>query len=243
MICCIPSKGRPNTKTHELFKAAGIEVYHFIEPQELSVYNHLSNVVNIEENNRGVAYVRNFILDWARENHHEWIVTCDDDINSFGLYDGKNNRRDGGIWLEILKKVQSLPFELVGINKRMHAWHEKNFYTINRNFAEGCVLQNAPKIKWKYKEGTKEDRDFFLQTIQKGYGSIRFGKYFFDTPVVGSNKGGLNEEYSHKKDTDWAIKIVQDWHPYAKLMKTKSGRVDAKIDIKAFSKANSKIIK
>jgi ATP phosphoribosyltransferase len=35
MICFIPTKGRLNTKTYKLFEAVGIEVYHFIEPQEI----------------------------------------------------------------------------------------------------------------------------------------------------------------------------------------------------------------
>ena len=242
MICCIPSKGRPETKTYKLFEQANIKTFHFIEPQEISSYK-VPNIVDIGENDQGVSYARNFILDWAVTNNQKWIIVCDDDMDSFGFYDGKNHKENASIWHKIFEKVKDLPFELIGINKRMHAWHEKTSFSVNRKFSEGCVLQNSSKISWRYKNNTKEDRDFLLQTIKNGHGTIRFNKYFFSTPVVGTNKGGLNEEYSSKRDTEWAVKIVEDWHPYAKLIKTKTGRVDAKIDIKKFAADHGKIVK
>ena len=37
MICFIPTKARLNTKTYKLFEEAGIEVKHFIEPDEFDM--------------------------------------------------------------------------------------------------------------------------------------------------------------------------------------------------------------
>jgi len=242
MICCIPSKGRPETKTYKLFEQANIKTFHFIEPQEISSYK-VPNIVDIGENDKGISYVRNFILDWAVANGNDWIIVCDDDVTGIGFYDGKNRTANAKIWHNLFEKVKNMPFELVGINYRQNAWHEKTSFSVNRKFSEVCTMLKVSEISWRYKDNTKEDRDFLLQTIKNGHGTIRFNRYFFSSPVIGSNKGGLHEHYSNKRDTEWAVKIVEDWHPYAKLIKTKTGRVDAKIDIKKFAADHGKTFK
>ena len=244
MICCIPTKGRPHTKTHKLFEAAGIETFHFVEPQEISGYKTQSNIVNINKDNGGVSYVRNFILDWANDSSKRWIIVCDDDVTGFGFYDGRNNKRGAEIWRGILGKAGEMPFEIVGVNYRQHAWHEKTAFSINRKFVEVCAAFNVTALSWRYKEDyrMKSDRDFMLQTIKRGFGVVRFNKYYFDTPVVGTNQGGLHENYAAKEDTKWAVKLVEAWHPYAKLAK-RSGRIDAKVDIPALARAHGKQVK
>ena len=241
MICFIPTKGRLNTKTYKLFEEAGIEVKHFIEPNEFDLYE-VPNKINIKENDKGVTYVRNFMLNYARENNHEWVIFCDDDVNSFGVYNGKTVKKTAGIWNDILEKAKKLPFELIGINYTQHAWHEKTSYSINKKFAEVCVLMNVKKIDWNYNDNTKEDRDFQLQTIKNGYGVLRFNHYWFSCPDVGSNKGGLFDLYKDKKDVEWAENLVKAWYPYAKLVRKKE-RIDAKIDIKGFAQSLNKTIK
>lgn len=241
MIVCIPTKGRTKTKTYKLFKDVGIQVFHFIEPQELELYN-VPNKISILENNKGISYVRNFILNWAKQNNQDWIIVCDDDVTSFGIYNGKTLKKDALIWKEIYNKVKDLPFELIGINYTQHAWHEKTKYSVNKKFAEVCVLMNIKKINWKYNNNTKEDRDFQMQTIKNGHGVLRFNHYWFSCPNVGSNKGGLFDLYQNKKDIQWAKNIVKSWHPFAKLVRKKE-RIDAKIDIKGYAKSLNKVVK
>jgi len=139
MICFIPSKNRPQTKTYKLFQDVGIEVKHFIEPQEIELYN-VPNKISILKNNQGIAYVRNFMLNYAKQNNIEWILMCDDDdVDHFGVYDNANIKKNANIWLDIFSKVKNLPFELVGINYRQLAWTEKTNYSINKKFAEVCI--------------------------------------------------------------------------------------------------------
>ena len=235
MIVCIPTKGRPKTKTYKLFEHVGIKVFHFVEPQELDFYD-VPNKLSIEKNNMGIGYVRNFVLDWAKKNNEKWIIVCDDDVTSFGIYNGKTVKKNASIWNEIYNKVKDLPFELVGINYTQHAWHEKTKYSINKKFAEVCVLMNVSKIKWNYRPefNLKEDRDFALQTIQKGNGILRFNHYWFSCPDVGSNKGGLQDEYKAKKDEASAKKMCQEWYPFITL-KRKGERIDMKTDIKGLA--------
>lgn len=242
MIACIPTKGRLNTRTYKLFQEVGIEVYHFIEPQEYDEYQ-VPNKINIQQNNQGISYVRNFILSWAKDKA-EWVIMCDDDVQNFGLYNNKTKKTtvtNASIWFEILEKAKKLPFEIVGISYRQHAWHEKKKYSINKKFTDVCVLMNVSKIKWQYREqfNLKEDRDFVLQTIKKGNGVLRLNHYCFGCPDVGTNKGGLQNEYKNKKDNDSAIKMAKEWYPYVELIK-KENRIDFKFDFENFAKNNRK---
>jgi hypothetical protein len=243
MICFIPTKGRVNTKTYKLFQDVGIEVFHFIEPQEIDVYD-VPNKISILENNKGIGYVRNFMLNYARKNNYDWVLICDDDVVSFGIYNGKTIKKDASIWIEILKKAKQLPFELIGINYTQHAWHEKTKYSINKKFAEVCVLMNVSKIKWDYRTefNLKEDRDFALQTIKNGNGILRFNHYWFSCPDVGTNYGGLHDEYKAKKDEQAAKKMSIEWNPFVTL-KRKGERIDMKTDIKALALHYKKQVK
>lgn len=243
MICFIPTKGRLNTKTYKLFQDVGIEVKHFIEPQEIDNYQ-VPNKVSILENNKGIAYVRNFMLNYARKNNYDWVLICDDDVTSFGIYNGKTIKKDASIWFAILDKAKKLPFELIGINYTQHAWHEKTSYSINKKFAEVCVLMNVSKIYWDYSADLllKVDRDFTLQTIKNGNGVLRFNHYWFSCPDVGTNAGGLQNDYKAKKDEESAKKMCKKWYPFVTLKK-KGERIDMKTDIKALSNYYKKIVK
>ena len=48
MICFIPTKGRYNTKTYKLFQEVGIQFKHFVEPDELHLYQ-VPNKISILE--------------------------------------------------------------------------------------------------------------------------------------------------------------------------------------------------
>jgi hypothetical protein len=239
-IVCIPSKNRPSTKTYQLFLDAGFEVYHFIEPQELELYD-VPNKVSIELNDQGIGYVRNYVLNHARKNNWQWIIVCDDDVVSFGIYNGKTVKQDANIWYEIFDKVKDLPYEIVGINYTQHSWHEKTPVSINRKFAEVCVLLHVSNIDWDYRPqfNLKEDRDFALQTIKYGYGVYRFNHYWFSCPDVGTNSGGLQDMYKQKKDELAAKKMSLEWAPFIKIGKKKT-RIDMKTDIKALAAYHNK---
>jgi hypothetical protein len=243
MICFIPTKGRFNTKTYKLFQEAGIEVKHFIEPQEIDKYE-VPNKVSILENDKGIGYVRNFMLKYAKDNNLDWVLFCDDDVDHFGIYDNRNIKKDASIWIEIYEKVKNLPFEIIGINYRQLAWTEKVKYSVNKKFAEVCILMNVKKIKWNYRSefNLKEDRDFALQTIKNGNGILRFNKFFYNCPDVGSNNGGLQNEYKAKKDEESAKKMCREWHPFVTL-KIKGERIDMKTDIKALATHYKKQVK
>lgn len=241
VVVCIGTKGRPHTKTYKLFDGL-FKVYHFIEPQDFDKYD-VPNKINIEKNDKGIAYMRNFVLKWCKKNKHDWMILADDDIDRFGVSKGTKTIDKGAIiWEEIYNKVKTLPYEQYGINYSQFAWSETKQISINCKFVDCCVLFRLDKLSWDFGDWKlKVDRNFTLETIKNGYGALRFNKYWFSCPKVGTNKGGLQELYENKVDTIWAKKLVEKWKPFGKLFK-KDGRIDAKIDIKAVAKHYDKVV-
>ena len=235
MIVCIPSKGRPDTKTYKLFESSGFKVIHFVEPQDYDSYK--VDKVSIEKDDQGLTYCRNFILAYAKTNGLDWIWVCDDDITQFGRYDGKTKKTTADELHRVAIKAKQLPFEVVGINSRAFAWTAKKAISINSKCPLACVLLNVQNIHWEYAENTKEDIDFCLQAIEKGNGIMRFNHIFFDTPVVGTNKGGLHDWYATKKDAEASKALSLKWSPWV-VLKVKPTRLDIKVDVKGFALNN-----
>lgn len=241
MIACIPSKGRPNTKTHELFESVGIKTLHFVEPQDVRLYI-AKEVINIEKNDMGIGYARQFIINYCKSKKIEWIVMCDDDINSFGYVSKKRCIvHDASIFHEMLSVAKKLPFEQYGISFRQYAWAEANKYSINTKTFTAAILINVPKITWEYTNTFKEDLQFLMDGIKFGNGVLKFNHFFFNCPVVGTNKGGCYDGYQQRKDEHVSSYIVKKYNGYAKIA-IRKGRKDIKWDVRNWAiKHNKKI--
>lgn len=237
MIACIPTKGRYNTTTYKLFQDVGIQFLHFIEPEQYDTYK-VPNKIDIEKNNQGIAYVRNFIIEYAKIKGHRWIIMCDDDITDFGVaIEKKCYTKDASIWNYVYDKAQQLPFSMYGLNYRQHAWERDGLYRINTRMIEVSVLLDLHKINWKYRPefNLKEDRDFVLQSIKHSAGCIKFTKLFYNTPALGKSAGGLANEYAEKKHHIAAKRLCAEWHPHTKII-NKIGDIDVKVDMRNLAK-------
>ena len=250
MHVCIPSKGRPTTSTYKLLSAANIEFTHFVEPQDKSSYNsqNVPNVHILPESNQGIAYVRNYMLDWAQKNKHEWTWMIDDDVNGFGVaVQGKAITQNANVLIEFYEHVASYRFPVNGMNYRQYAWTystKPKRFTINNKTAEVCTLLYIPKITWQYRArlNMKEDRDFCMQAIQHSDGIIIDLWSWFNCPGVGSNTGGLQGLYQQQRDHEASLRLADEWAPWAKLVK-KTNRVDCKLDLAGFAKSLGRTVK
>lgn len=241
MLVCIPSKGRPGTLLPS--KLQGLPYLVFVEPQDQAPYQAagISNLHALPANNQGISFVRNYILDYARNHNHDWVWMIDDDVSNFGIADsGKVTTKSAQTVLEGFQTIASrYQFPVNGINYRQYAWACSKAgarYRINVKTAEVCTLLFVPKITWKYRSrfNLKEDRDFCLQAVKHSSG-IFFDSYScFNCPNVGTNSGGLHSEYALKQDHEAAVRFAREWHPYVSVVK-KAGRVDAKLDVKALA--------
>jgi len=234
MICCIPTKGRQNTKTYQLFEKKGIKTYHFIEPQDWESYN-VPNKIMLPENDRGVGYVRNFILNWCKVKQEQICIMSDDDINSFGyVSNGKCIQSDASIFYDMLPIINKMPFEMYGMSFRQFAWSEKRKYSINSKPITGVVVLKTNKLNWEYPNIFKEDLIFQFETIRNGHGTLKFNHFFFNCPAVGTNKGGCFDGYQNKEDVYAAKKILQKYYGFVKIVKKKK-TIDVKWDFKKWA--------
>lgn len=218
-----------------MFEAAGFDVYHFIEPQDYDIYQK-ANKVNIQRNDAGVFYVRQYILNWAKQNSHEWVLMCDDDITDFGIViNSKCVSKDANIFHIILDKAKKLPFSVYGISFRQYAWSEKKAIAINSKVFTAVTLLHVPKITWSYRQYLKEDIMFLFDSIINSNGCMKFNHFFFNTPPVGSNKGGCYDDYQNKKDIQAFNYILNEFKGYTKVITKKNG-LDIRWDFKGFAK-------
>lgn len=224
-------------------KLEGLPFLVFVEPQDQASYKAagVSNLHVLPANDQGISFVRNYILDFARQCNHEWIWMIDDDVTDFGVASaGKVAIRSASAVLcgfqDVAKRYQ---FPVNGINYRQYAWaasKTRSRYRVNVKTAEVCTLLFVPKITWQYRSrfNLKEDRDFCLQAIKHSSGVFFDSCSCFNCPNVGTNAGGLQSEYAINRDHEAAVRFAREWHPYASVVK-KAGRVDAKLDVKGLA--------
>lgn len=230
----IASKGRPTTKTFSIFEEFGFQVVHVVEPQDVNIYkeNNLK-VVELPENNKGLSYARNFILQYAKQQPENRVIVCDDDVSSFGFI--KNNRCvKSNKAIEYFYKIGS-KFEnaVVGMRYRNSAFYDKitDPLSINETSIGVCIMYNPHETSAVYDDevSTKEDKDFMLQNFVNGKNIIRINSIFHSCPSIGTNKGGLYDVYREKRDSLEAKKMLLKWgDKYIKLY-TKGGKIDCSV--------------
>ena len=250
MHVCIPSKGRPTTTAYKLLQAASIPFTTFVEPQDAAAYKAAAvpNLQILPANDQGIAYVRNYILDWARQTSNDWIWMMDDDVTGFGTAKaGKTIKGDATVLQQVHQRVAPHRFPVNGINYCQYAWSystKPKRFTVNKRPAEVCTLLYVPKITWQYRArlNLKEDRDFCMQAVQNSDGIIIDLFSWFNCPGVGTNAGGLQDLYRQQRDHEAAAKLAKEWEPFTKLIKKKD-RVDCKLDIAAYAKSLGRAVK
>lgn len=246
----VPSKGRPNTKTYKLFDGHDFDVIHVVEPQDYDAYraSGVPNLVALPDNDQGIVFVRNFILDHAKKTNKEWVWMIDDDVQGFGYAkDGKTIKGTAAVLSDFHASIERYKFPLNGINYCQYAWAYSTGsvrYKINKKTAEVCTLLYMPKIQWQYRKrySLKDDRDFCMQAIKYSDGIIVDTHSWFACPGVGSIPGGLQDFYLQKRDQEDAAKMVAEWHPYAKLIHKKS-RIDVKLDLAGYAQSLNRVVR
>lgn len=235
----IPSKGRAgNQKTADLLTEAGLRFAIVVEPQELEEYKKAHpkyTFLALEENDKGIAYVRNCILDYKKHLTPEsgWICILDDDISGFGdTKDKRTVKKDATILLRAFNTFKRFKKAVNGLNYDHLAWCASKPLSENR-FCEVAVFLYIPAISWAYRGefDLKEDRDFCLQAIKAGAGTLRANELWFSCPSVGTNKGGLQQKYQEKRDEESVRRLAAEWPGVVEPLQKKN-RLDMKVNWK-----------
>jgi len=193
----ILSKGRHDSvMTHKTLIEHGIDNYKiFVEPQDYDAYATIheeENLVNIEHNDLGISYVRNYIGDYARKHDHEMYWMMDDDFRNF-----RRQHENRNVVIETnraLAAVESVVdryanIGIAGIIHIAYAFAKTEHVSVNR-LAAGCFLMNA-RLPFKWRADVVEDIDITLQTLEsREWCTLIFNRLMFDTPPTGTKAGG-----------------------------------------------------
>ena len=238
----IPSKGRAGkAKCIETLLAEENEnLVILVEPQDVEAYEAAYPKANIEvlpDNDRGIAFVRNHLLQRARTQNIDWFWQLDDDINTMGeVVNGKVVKQNFTYVLErSLALLMKFPTLAIGaLEYQQYAWSAKRPYAFN-SYCDTCVVVNTKNTaRLKYRDGVKEDRDIVLQALSTGLITARTTHFCFGSPKNGSNKGGLHDKYKAGLEIQWSKKMIELWPGVCEMNVKPDGRPDVKINWKLF---------
>lgn len=230
----IPSKGRPSPKTAQCFEDKSNLIV-VVEPQDQSLYKNVQLAV-LPKNDQGISYVRNWILDFARNMDLEKYWMLDDDISQFFEYEGQKGKKISGEQA-CQKAEEALTWGIPNLGQgameyNQFAWSQKKD-VVAPGYCDVAVLMFPKKInaiRYRPELDLKEDRDFTLQILNAGMFTGRAAKIAFAAPKNGSNPGGLSGEYAKAgREREASERMIKTWPGICELNIKKDGRPDVKI--------------
>lgn len=226
----IPSRGRSTTiQTTKALEESGISDYVVVvEPQDADDYLkqfRQENILVMPDNDRGIAYVRNFCKAHAKAYGHKYHWQIDDNIKSFGIReDDKNNKCAALTALKIIEEtIKSFKnIAGAGMKHQVFAFAEKNNIGYNRQIYTCMLLSTKPEAS--FRDGLIEDADYNLQLLFSGYTVVLFNKIIMNKTTSMKMTGG-NTEISHANGgrEKRAIATQQQWPNVFSLKESKDG--------------------
>ncbi len=234
----IPSKGRVNNQpTFKALQSVGLEknVVLVVEPQEAESYKEQGYpVLVLPDNNQGISFSRNFILDYCRENKIDFCIQMDDDINGFcrKKEDKVHYLYDNNAIIDFINLFEEEK-DCIGMEYRQVAWTNKDFW--RKGSLEVVIALYIPKIPTnvRFDKQSKEDKDFSIQLILNGITPRKCQEYIINQAPLGI-PGGLEEFYASGKDAEAAKYMLEKWGSdiitlKEKHLKTGAIRLDAMV--------------
>lgn len=209
----IPSKARSNNciTPNNLYKYDFNSFKIVIEPQDYKKYKNYfneNNLLQLNKNDMGIAYVRQFIKNHSSNYSFHWQL--DDDLRFKKRINNKNVPYNP---IEMFCEVENYidrhsNIGLAGLRNSVFAFSQKNDIAYNKQIAS-CVLVNT-NTKCKYRKDTIEDTDYSMQILSEGYCTIIFNRLLYDNPPQGKVRGG-NSVIHHSKITELQKNLVKTW--------------------------------
>jgi hypothetical protein len=211
-----------------LIEAKVENYYVVVEPQDQDLYEKQfdkANVLVMPENNKGIAYVRNFCKKDAKAKGFSYHWQIDDNIQSFAIRQNDQNQKC--LISDALKLIESTVNQFTGIGAagmkhQVFAWSEKNDIGYNRQVYTSMLISTEPKSN--FRDGLIEDADYNLQILFDGYPVVLFNRVVMNKITSMKMQGG-NTEISHANGgrEKRAIATQAQWPNVFKLKESKDG--------------------
>jgi len=247
----IPTKNRyDNCKTANLIGDYK-NLFLVVEPHEYKEYriNYPNfNILQLPEDDKGLAYARNWVKLFTVRGGIEQYWLLDDDISYFYKRQGtkliRNNYDDS--LLDAQDYFINNGVAVGALEYRQYAWSstKRGVYNsfcdsavfIDNKLTDGIFCNEELKLKI--------DRDFCIKVIRSGNKTCRDTMNAFSVPPNGSNKGGLKEIAYDQKDTELNAckKMIEIWgDDICRHIVKPDGRNDLKINWKNINSKQTKL--
>lgn len=242
----IASKGRPEGQTFQLLRDCGLPYTVVVEPQDALAYAEAGHpeVVQLDKDDQGLAYVRQVILDQARALGG-WVWVLDDDITGFYVRTGpagrgRLQRCTAALALtgaeHAFRNVDGVRVAALGYQQ--FVWSARYSYALNSYCDVAVALHGdlPASVRFDPAMGLKCDRDIVLQILSLGLRSLRWEGHAFSAPKNGSNAGGLSPVYAEDgREAADSRAMCAKWGEAVCTFQTKpDGRPDVRINWRLF---------
>lgn len=244
----IPTYRKKEIKSAELL--VGLDYLLFMDKEDFDIYSKKYNCFLLPDGIQGnIARVRNFILNYAKEQKYDSFIMCDDDISKFYKYDsnvGARRREINAFEFDyILNKFDSLFFE----NRKCIGWtiaeteqprdYKGRVDCNNACFMSGTFSVYFPeRIFFEFDENLplKEDYDFTLQALTNGKIIYRFKGLSYKPERITSNIknfGGCSTYRTKERENQQIELMKKKW---GNFIKYKNGDINGIINYKEIYK-------
>jgi hypothetical protein len=202
----VPSKARSHYRlVTDLFDEHTVAYRVVVEPQDAEDYEARfgDRLLVMPENNRGIAYVRNFMKDHARSEGHLFHWQVDDNVVAFRV------RRGGqGVAvsprnvMSVVEQSTDLLLNVGGAGIANSAWvftyDEREPVEFNHQVYCAMLLNTA--VQSRFRPDVHDDTDYSLQMLADGWVTLVFKRLSMDKTTTGVMTGGNTEiEYANGK--------------------------------------------
>lgn len=206
MRVAIPSKGRPDFLAKKIFSDPIV----FVEPQDEKAYaaaNPEIEIVNIGENNKGISYVRNKIIEYMGE---ELYCMADDDITAIYKKADDNFLKVTNTEY-LLEDMETLLKDekylvMLGLCSKAFAWCQQKPVTFNSKVLNIAFINGRKLYPLRYDENIThgEDVDMCLQVIRSGRSTAVYNFYAYTNNMKKSAGGcGARSKEEILKNIDY----------------------------------------
>ncbi len=233
----IPSKGRAiNQPVSRMLKGMRVPHYLVVEPQDAKLYAKTcawAKLIVLPKNNGGIAFVRQFILDYARKAEMPYYWQIDDNIKNFLVFiDKQGHNITPNVVLSEIEKLaeQDNSIALAGPDYQQFAAFADEICTANsRTYC--CVLTKTDTgIDYDQELAPKEDVDFVVQHLLAGYKTLLVHKFAMAKPTMGNNSVGGNVEIYKAGKAELAARAINKKYPDISSLIKKDRSLDVRIN-------------
>jgi hypothetical protein len=219
----IPSKGRSDVMlTHKLLKSYGIDPIIVVEPQEFETYSkNLQGVeiIQLDKNNMGIVYARNWIKEYNKNIGYEYHWQLDDDFKSFKYKVNSKKSKISSYHVFSFLEELTIMFPNIGLSGFIHdafAFARKTKFELNKQICSVILVKNDSSAKWEL--NIIDDTDYSLQLLYSGMCTLNINCISYETIPTMKLKGGNTEFNSNNGLKNRQIKLQEKYPSFFKII-------------------------